>query len=302
MLFLLAKALGFGDADDPDVALVEVPNVVGDTLEVATTKLEGEGFEVDPVSEANDEFDEGIVFDQTPARGERIEEGSTVQVRVSAGQDSFPVPEVIGSEIAEARRLISESEGEFTVREEPTPDEEAPEGEVVDQQPGPGQEAPRGSEIVLFVSSGPEERGVPNVAGRSVTEASNILGQNGFTVTQTTESSASVPAGQVIRTDPPADTPQPKGAQITIVVSSGPAESTVPSVVGLSEANAIATLQGDGFKVTVSEEDTADQSEDGRVTATSPSANSTAPEGATVTIPVGRPLRPTEGCTTTTEA
>src|SRR3546814_11969304 len=90
MLFLLAKALGFGDADDPDVALVEVPNVVGDTLEVATTKLEGEGFEVDPVSETNDEFDEGIVFDQTPARGERIEEGSTVKVRVSAGQDPFP--------------------------------------------------------------------------------------------------------------------------------------------------------------------------------------------------------------------
>src|SRR3546814_8285384 len=88
MLFLLAKALGFGDADDPDVALVEVPNVVGDTLVVATTKLEGEGFEVDPVSEANDEFDEGIVLDQTPARGERIERGPPVQVRGSAERKS----------------------------------------------------------------------------------------------------------------------------------------------------------------------------------------------------------------------
>ncbi|MGH9275756.1 MAG: PASTA domain-containing protein, partial [Acidimicrobiales bacterium] len=171
---------------------------------------------------------------------------------------------------------------------EPIPDEDIEVGEVVDQTPGPTEEAPKGSEVVLQVSSGPEERPVPDVSGRTLTEASNLLGQNGFTVDQTSESSATVEEGTVIGTDPPVGTPQPKGATITVIVSSGPATTTVPSVIGLSEANAINTLQSNGFVPNVVEQDTFDQSEDGRVIAQDPEGNTSAEEGSTVEITVGR--------------
>jgi serine/threonine-protein kinase len=292
MLFLLAKALGLGEDDTPSAQLVEVPNVVGEPVATATATLQGLGFEVETASEANDDQAAGNVFDQDPARGEKVDEGSTVQLKVSAGAEAIPVPDVIGSQIDDARRLLS-GEG-FTVKEEPIPDEEVPVGEVVDQTPGPNEEAPRGSEVVLQVSSGPEERPVPDVAGNTVAEASNILGQNGFTVDQTSESSSTVDEGTVIRTDPAAGTPQPKGATITVVVSSGPATATVPSVIGLSEANAINTVESQGFVANVVEQDTDDPSQDGRVIAQSPEGNSSAEEGSTVELTVGRFVEPTD--------
>ena len=70
-------------------------------------------------------------------------------------------------------------------------------------------------------------------------------------------------------------------------MSSGPASTTVPSVIGLSEANAINTLQSKGFVPNVVEQDTFDQSEDGRVIAQSPDGNTSAEEGTTVDITVG---------------
>lgn len=286
MLFLLARALGVGEDDGDDVALVTVQNVIGKPVEEATALLEADGFVVETTSENNEDFEVGLVFEQDPARGEKIEEGSTIRLTVSAGADTVPVPDVIGSQVADARRLLS-AEG-FLVREEPIPDEEVPVGEVVDQSPAPNQEAPRGSEVVLQVSSGPEERPVPDVAGRTVAEASNVLGQSGFAVTQGTEASTTVEEGRVIRTDPAANTPQPKGATIKLIVSSGPATATVPDTVGLSEANAISTLQSEGFQVSVGEQDTDDPTKDGRVVDQTPEGNTEHEQGSTVTIVVGR--------------
>ncbi|HUH04892.1 MAG TPA: Stk1 family PASTA domain-containing Ser/Thr kinase [Kofleriaceae bacterium] len=286
MLFLLATALGLGGEDEPTAKLVEVPNVLGKPVAEASAILDALGFKVETTSETNEDQVEGNVFDQDPARGQKVDEGSTVTLKVSAGAEAIPVPDVTGSQIDDARRLLTGQD--FTVREEPIPDEQAPVGEVVDQTPGPNQLAPRGSEVVLQVSSGPEERPVPDVAGRSLSEASNLLGQNGFTAVQASEASTTVEEGKVIRTEPPAGTPQPKGAAITVVVSTGPPTATVPSVVGLTEANAINTLRSQGFVANVTEQETSDPAEDGRVISQDPAGNSTAEQGSTVTIVIGR--------------
>jgi serine/threonine-protein kinase len=286
MLFLLAKALGVGEDDTPAVAQVEVPNVIGKPVAEATDTLEALNFKVETTSEANDDQDEGNVFDQTPVSGAKVDEGSTVTLKVSAGAEAIPVPKVIGSQIADARRLLSGLG--FTVKEEPIPNEDVPVGEVVDQTPAPDQEAAKGSEVVLQVSSGPEERPVPDVTGRTVGEASNILGQNGFTADQASEPSATVAEGKVIRTDPPANTPQPKGAVVTLVVSSGPEQVTVPSVTGLSEANAVSALESKGFVVEKTDASTVDPSLDATVRSQNPQGNTKAVQGSTVTIVVWR--------------
>ena len=88
----------------------------------------------------------------------------------------------------EQARLLLTGQG-FTVKEEQVVDEAAPVGEVVDQEPAANQEAPRGSEVTIFVSKGPADRPVPNVVDKTVAEASNLLGQAGFSVNQTSEAS-----------------------------------------------------------------------------------------------------------------
>ena len=124
---------------------------------------------------------------RTPKSAQKVDEGSTVQLKVSAGAEAIPVPDVVGSQVEQARQLLT-GQG-FTVKEEQVVDEEAPVGEVVDQDPGPNEEAPRGSEVTLFVSKGPADRPVPDVVGKTIAEASNLLGQAGFTVNQTSEAS-----------------------------------------------------------------------------------------------------------------
>jgi serine/threonine-protein kinase len=241
---------------------------------------------VETTSETNEDQAEGNIFDQSPARGEKVDEGSTVRLKVSAGAGAIPVPDVIGSQIDDARKLLS-GQG-FTVREEPIPDEEVPIGEVVDQTPGPNEDAQRGSEVVLQVSSGPEQRPVPDVAGKTLSEASNLLGQNGFSAVQASEASTTVEEGKVVRTDPAAGTPQPKGAAVTVFVSSGPPKVTVPSVTTLSEANAVSTLQSKGFTVTKTDTPTVDPALDGTVKSQDPQGNTTAVQGSNVTIVIWR--------------
>jgi serine/threonine-protein kinase len=260
--------------------------VVGLPVEEAQRLLEAEGFEVRVTQEENEDQEAGIVFDQDPDRGQKVDEGSVVQLKVSAGAEAIPVPDVVGSQVEQARLLLT-GQG-FTVKEEQVVDEEAPVGEVVDQEPGANQEAPRGSEVTIFVSKGPADRPVPDVVGKTTAEASNLLGQAGFTVNQTSEPSATVEEGKVIRTDPPADTVRPKGSTVTVVVSSGPATANVPSVECLLENNAVTALQGQGFVVDVTEQDTTDPSEVGRVISQSPAANTEAEQGTTVTIVVGQ--------------
>jgi serine/threonine-protein kinase len=290
MLYLLSQALGFGEDDTPSVAQVEVPRVVGETVENAQRILTNLEFKVEVTQENNDAQPEGTVFDQDPKGGTKVDEGSTVQLKVSAGANAVAVPDVIGSQVEQARLLLT-AQG-FTVATEDVVDEEAPVGEVVDQDPSANDEAPRGSEVRLFVSSGPADRPVPDVVGRTIAEASNLLGQAGFTVNQVSEPSGTVEEGLVIRTDPAADSVQPKGSTITVVVSSGPAEETVPSVVGLTEANAINTLSSAGFNPVVVEQDTDDPTQDGRVVDQDPDGNTTAVSGSDVTIFVGRFVEP----------
>ncbi len=290
MLFLLARALGVGDSNTPAVAQVEVPNVLGKPVAEATGTLTALGFRVETSSETNEDQEAGMVFSQSPDHGQRVDKGSTISLKVSAGSGAVPVPDVTGSQVDDARRLLT-GQG-FTVKVESIPDEKAPIGEVVDQTPGPNEDAPKGSEVVLQVSSGPEERPVPDVKGRTASEAANLLGQNGFTTTQVSEPSSTVEKGRVIRTDPPAGTPQPKGAEIKMIVSSGPAQVTVPSVVGLSETNAVNALQAKGFVVEVQDQEVVDASKDGRVQSQDPAGNTQADQGSTVTITVGRLISP----------
>jgi eukaryotic-like serine/threonine-protein kinase len=263
-----------------------VPNVVGQPVADAQRTLEGLGFEVEVTQESNEEQEEGLVFDQDPDRGQRVDEGSTVRLKVSAGAEAVPVPDVIGSQVAQARLLLT-GQG-FTVKEVQVVDEEAPIGEVVDQNPGANQEARRGSEVTISVSKGPADRPVPNVVGKTITEASNLLGQAGFSVNQSSEPSDTIEEGRVIRTEPPADTVRPKGSAVTVVVSTGPATALVPSVVCLSEANAIDTIEDLGFNASVTEQDTTDPTEVGRVISQDPTANTEAEQGSTVGIVVGR--------------
>jgi serine/threonine-protein kinase len=77
--------------------------------------------------------------------------------------------------------------------------------------------------------------------------------------------------------------------RINVSVGSSPqAAKTVPDVTGEDEATARSDLEAAGFQVSVVDEPTTDENEDGIVIDEDPAAGTQIPAGSLVTIYVGR--------------
>jgi serine/threonine-protein kinase len=229
----------------------------------------------------------GIVFDQDPKGGDKVDKGSTVTIKVSSGAETIPMPNVVGQQVDAATKLLRD-QGFTNIQNKLQNDDKAPLNEVLAQDPAANAEVSKDSPVVLTISAGPAVVPVPDVSGKTVADASNALGQAGFKVgTTTQEASSTVDNGKVIRTDPGANANLAKGSTVNLVVSSGPAQQTVPSVVGLTESGARDALTAKGFTVDVQYTPDADQSGNGHVLDQDPAPNSKADAGSKVTITVG---------------
>ncbi|MGH9117306.1 MAG: Stk1 family PASTA domain-containing Ser/Thr kinase [Acidimicrobiales bacterium] len=295
LVILLLAALGgliwllwrtvFTDDEEPPPTLIEVPSVVELPVDEATNTLRTAGFEVTPRTQDNDQFAEGIVFEQDPPAGTRLEEGETVTITVSSGAASNAIPEVRGGTEQQARDLLAGAC--FTnVTSAQQPNDEAEAGTVFDVSPAVGTDVACSTAINLVVSHG--QRTIPDVTGLSVGEATNILGQNGYSYAGSQdEASTTVPAGRVIRSDPPQGTAATQGTSVTLVVSTGPPTTAVPDVVDNPEDQARQTLTTAGFQVAIDpqcQEPQQGNDEPGTVAEQNPSANAQAAPGSTVTV------------------
>jgi serine/threonine-protein kinase len=97
----------------------------------------------------------------------------------------------------------------------------------------------------------------------------------------------------VISSNPAEGTTVDKGSEVDLVVSSGAATVTVPGVIGMSEDEAIATLEAEGLGA--DSIDAPSDEEAGTVIAQDPGEGSEAAEGDVVTItvssgPEGEPM------------
>jgi serine/threonine-protein kinase len=87
---------------------------------------------------------------------------------------------------------------------------------------------------------------VPSVASDTTAQACDILQQTSLVCgSQTTEESATVPAGEVVATQPPAGTAVPRRTTVDLVVSGG--HTVAPDVVGLDYPTAAGVIANAGL-------------------------------------------------------
>jgi serine/threonine-protein kinase len=285
LLFALARTIGLGGGGG-GTKQVAVPNVIGKTADQADAILKAAGFGVQRSFDAN-AAEKDIVFDQDPKPGTNADKGSTITLKVSQGQAPVRVPRVVGLKQQEAEDdLVGAGFKVGTVDQQNS--DTVPAGTVMAQDPKAGDSAPEGTSVNLVVSSGKQQVTIPDESGKDADAAANDLGRLGLQTNTTQQASSSVPSGKVIRTDPGAGTSVDKGSTVTLVVSSGPQQVTVPSVIGMTEQEATKTLQDQGFKVNSQSQATANPNDNGRVVAQNPNGGTQADQGSTVTIYVGR--------------
>jgi serine/threonine-protein kinase len=124
-----------------------------------------------------------------------------------------------------------------------------PKGAVVWQDPPPGTVLPPNSAITLTLSEGPPDVPVPDVAAFPRTLAEHVLTAAGFRIGSVESLPAPSDPETIVSTRPGPGVGRPAGTAIDLVLSSGPAELSVPDVVGRPLAEARDLLQGAGLEV-----------------------------------------------------
>jgi serine/threonine-protein kinase len=291
---LLFQALS-GRAENGEPVQFTLPDYTNMPLADVLEDLDDRGLRADPISEENAQFPTEFVHRTDPVAGTLMLENQLVRVYFNPDRQLVPIPQVVGQPLEDATMLL-EAEGfevgEITTRVSST----IGEGTVLESNPPADTPTLQGTRVDLVVAGAPDGIPVPDSvisldeqSARALLEAPPYQ----FVVTTALRSSATITAGIVIEIAPSVGTLVPVGGEVTIVVSSGPAPVTVPTVIGQTEGSAINTLRAEGLVPSVVYNNVAPGSpDDGRVTAQSLNAGGQVPPGTPITITVGRAQQP----------
>ena len=223
---------------------------------------------------------------------------------LSTNTTSVKVPDVVGFTQVAATRTLRDAGFDVTPEFQVTANQ-ADVGDVIKQSPDQGTLLDKGETVTITVGKAPKQVPVPNVVGMTEDEAKTAITDAGLKVGVVSPQPDSAPAGQVIDQNPSADQTVDKGSTVDLVVSTGPANVTVPDVVCESLGKAQSELNKAGFQVVISETETQFNVEcprNGRVAAQDPPGNSSAPSGSTVTLIQSTDVSPTSPSPTPTSS
>jgi len=163
----------------PPAEKIAVPDVSGEPYDDAKAELEAANFEVEKDEEPDDTVPTGDVISQDPAGGSLMEAGTTITLTVSTGKETVTMPALGSYTFDDAKNLLESDQYQLKVEKEER-DSSSPADEVINSNPPEGSEVEKGSTVTLYVSRG--EKSVPDVVGKSVSDAKNKLEDAGFDV------------------------------------------------------------------------------------------------------------------------
>lgn len=274
-----------GIESSSDSANIEVPQLVGETQAVANEMCEKKNLVMKVVSQKQSDKPVGTVLEQSIKAGEKVKKQTVIEVVICSGAEEVEVPDVSGNTQDEAWKILKDKGfTDYEVQMEYS--DEYDNGEVIRTTPAAGETTTVDTKIVLVVSKGAEKAEVPNLVGKTVSEAQKALSNKGLTDGGSTEEySNTVAEGKIISQNVKAGKKVDGGTSVSYVVSKGkkPAETVaVPDLRGYSLADAISALSNRGLSY---KEIAADSpSPSGTVVDMSPDIGSQVEVGSTITL------------------
>ena len=211
----------------------------------------------------------------------------TVAITMVGGKvRAVQVPDVRGQLSADAIAQL-QNKG-FKIRTQQKPDNVVAPDHVISTDPSGNTSAGAGDEIQINVSTGPEQREVPDVSDLSYADAVKKLTAAGFGRFRQTDAPSDVDQkDKVLSTIPPANQTSALTNEITIVVGSGPATRDLPDLVGQSVDVATKNLNTLGFPTILTVQ--VDSPEPaGQVLGMDPSAGTSATLDTAITLKVSK--------------
>lgn len=174
--------------------------------------------------------------------------------------------------------------GFVNIKTEQEAKEDVQEGYVFDQNFKKDEMVDINEEIVLKVSAGAEAKDVPDVTGLEDSRAVTLIEEAGFHVVHAYEFDDEVEKDYVISQEPKGGEQAPAGSDIVITVSNGSEVKQVatPSIVNLSEAKAINSLNQAKLSAGATSHSYSDTVPAGSVISQNPVSGTMVDEGTTV--------------------
>ena len=211
-------------------------------------------------------------------------------------EEQVKVPNVVGKTEEAAKKELNEKGLGFKVTERKESNKYE-EGTVSEQKTEAGKKVKKNTTILVVVSSGlvGNKIQVPDVSGRSESEAQSMLTQAGFKkISSEFAYSDSVAEGDVIETTPAAHAEATEDTQIVMKVSKGAEKKTVPNVIGQADADAQNAIVGAGLSVGTVTYDYHDSVPKGQVVSQSVAGGKKVPAGTYVGLVVSEGPKPPE--------
>jgi beta-lactam-binding protein with PASTA domain len=219
------------------------------------------------------------------------------------------VPDLVGMTRLEAETVLKGMQLQVVLRKEMSDDPSVKADQVIKQTPKAQTEVPVGGVVTLYIADTPAGLVIPDVKGKTRSEAEDVLRRLGLEVEFKEESSNKVEIGKVVSQDPLAGPSSlVKGDAVTLVISGGRGEQTVPELAELSLDFARQRLKDLGLEMVVMEVAQSGFSAGDPVTVLrqEPVAGTKLPVGSRVTvfipIPPPRVDRPNDPTSTTVHA
>jgi len=283
----------FGGGPKP----IPVPNVVGQPVPQAEQALNAAGFQTErhPVESTPQDLERVVAMN--PA-GQAVK-GTTVRLDIGAGPAEVEIPNLLGLDRTQAQAslqqvglVLSPDQRQQVVQD----DKDV--GRVQVQDPPAGRKLAKGKSVTITVGVPPETFGVPDVVGTNVEQAQRNIAVAHLTA-QIQEVDSAVQRGQVLKQNPAGGTTVKAGSTVTLTVSRGN-QAQMPNLHGLTETQALATLQRLGWTGTLHEVFTQvnDPTQVGLIVAQDVPAGTGFTRDQTITVTIGRDNTPTSTTTT----
>ena len=207
-----------------DVKKVEVPELVGHTLEEAEEMLEDSNLKYTLEPQESDE-DPNTVVEQDPKAGEEVDEGTSITVYYSKEAEGVVIPSVSDMTVEDATRKLEElglTVSESNGREYSST---VSEGKVCGTDPVTGSSVKTGTSVRLIVSRGPksETTTMPDLINKTEEVALEKLADANLVAGKPSRAySDTVAEGRIIRQSVKAGKKVELGTTVYYTVSMGP--------------------------------------------------------------------------------
>jgi len=229
-----------------------IPQLANKTVAEAQQLLRTAGFQSTTRDVFDDDVSPGLVVGSEPSAGQVVRKFESVSLAVSKGPELFPLPELTGKSLDDAKSALNGA-GMALGPVTESYDDAAAAGTVLSQAPAKGTAAKHGTPVALTVSKGPQPIPVPDVRGKDQDAAVKALEAAGLKAVVAPEPvfDRAVAKGKVAGQDP-ATGNLTKGGTVALTISKGPKFVQVPDVFRKPEAEAVKALKDAGFEVKVS--------------------------------------------------